>query len=129
VKRLRDDLNGETRYQAAIDLAVEAKFLAMLKHPNIVRVRGVVGKPGHYDFMIMMDCLNLTLREKIVEWTYEMKIRKTATQNIFKRLFHVGSRQPADSSLLNPALLDIHTEKLLAVYDLVRGMKFIHSNK
>lgn len=132
VKRLRDDLQeGETKYNAAIDLAVEAKFLAALKHPNIVRVRGTVGKPGHHMFMIMMDCLNLTLREKIIEWAYDIKIRRNATHNVFKRIFHLGAyyTQPTDSSKVDPAVLDVHTERLMAAYDLVRGMKFLHSNK
>jgi hypothetical protein len=130
VKRLKCDLKDETKYNASIDLAVEAKFLAALKHPNIVRIRATVGRPGHDSFMIMMDCLNLTLREKIVEWAYETKIRRNATRNVFKRIFHFGGfpNHPADSSKLNPAMLDVHTEKLMASYDLVRGMKFLHSN-
>lgn len=134
VKRLRGDMvEGETKYNAAIDLAVEAKFLAVLKHPNIVRVRATVGRPGHDSFMIMMDCLNLTLREKIVEWDYDAKILRNATANVLKRIFHVigniHHHQPDDSSKINPAMRDVHTEKLMASYDLVRGMKFLHSNK
>jgi serine/threonine protein kinase len=122
---------GETKYNAAIDLAVEAKFLAALKHPNIVRVRGTVGKPGHDRFMIMMDCLNLTLREKIVEWAYDVKIRRNTTHSVFKRMLHIGAHynQPTDSSKVDPATMDLHTERLMAAYDLVRGMKFLHSNK
>jgi hypothetical protein len=107
-------------------------FLTRLKHPNIVRVRGTVGRPGHDNFMIMMDCLNLTLREKIVEWDYDTKIRRNATQNVFTRIFHIGSHrrfQPADSSKINPAMMQVHTEKLMAAYDLVRGMKFLHSHR
>jgi serine/threonine protein kinase len=131
VKRLRGDLHkGETKYNAAIDLAVEAQFLAVLKHPNIVRVRATVGRPGHDGFMIMMDCLNLTLREKIIEWDYDTKIRRNSTTNVLKRLFQIGNHhQPDDSSKMNPAMMDVHTEKLMAAYDLVRGMKFLHSNK
>jgi hypothetical protein len=103
-----------------------------LKHPNIVRVRGTVGRPGHDNFMIMMDCLNLTLREKIIEWDYHSKTRRNTTLNVLKRMFHIGSHrhyQPADSSKINPAVVDVHTEKLMAAYDLVRGMKFLHSNR
>jgi hypothetical protein len=139
VKRLRGDWESdedeETKYNAAIDLAVEAKFLAALKHPNIVRVRGTVGRPGYDSFMIMMDCLNLTLREKITEWAYDLKIRRNATHNVFRRwlqlgpLLHLGVQQPADSSQLSTKYMDLHIEKLMASYDLVRGMKFLHSHR
>ncbi|KAG7345162.1 sserine/threonine protein kinase with PASTA sensor domain [Nitzschia inconspicua] len=133
VKRLRSDIEDEeTKYNAAIDLAVEAKYLAVLKHPNIVRVRATAGRPGHDNFMIMMDCLNLTLREKIVEWDYDTKILRNATSNVVKRILRIGNQnysQPDDSSKMNPAMMDLHTEKLMAAYDLVRGMKFLHSNR
>jgi hypothetical protein len=80
----------------------------------------------------MMDCLNLTLREKIVDWDYDTKVRRNSAQSVLEFLFHTASHRrfhPADSSKINPSLIDAHTEKLMAAYDLVRGMKFLHSHR
>jgi hypothetical protein len=130
VKRLREDFAERKRkFSAAIDLAVEAKFLAALTHPNIVRIRGTVDKPGRNSFMIVMDCLTLTLREKIEVWsTREMKIRHSPGF-LWKRIlgpFH--PHRPA-TERGEQELTDLFIEKLMAMYDLARGMKFLQSKR
>ena len=41
LKRLRPDLPSDVEYaRGALDLAIEIKFLSVLKHPNIVKMRG-----------------------------------------------------------------------------------------
>ena len=83
-KQLRDDLifkNGEnykTREESEaafykwtiglMDLAMEAKLLASLSHPNICKLRGTAGVPGQPDYMLVLDRLYVTFDEKICEW-------------------------------------------------------------
>lgn len=156
VKRLRDDFEEKrSKYNAAIDLSVEAKFLASLKHPNIIRARGTVEKPGHDDFMIMMDCLNLTLREKMQDdWNPLLQAAKLpvwrnrrSSSSAEASAIH-RSRGSNDNSShsqnskkwfqklicnfnppnyeTDPVLKESYVEKLMAMYDLARGLKFLH---
>ena len=81
IKRLRHEFaTTEIQLEAAIDLASEAKFLASLHHPNIVKMRGTVGTPGTPAFGIVMDCLVLTLREKMDhQWNHPNGSKKKNT--------------------------------------------------
>jgi serine/threonine protein kinase len=161
VKHLREDFAlKRSKYDAAIDLAVEASFLKLLKHPNIIRIRGTVDKPGHDAFMIVMDCLNMTLREKMTdEWNVIMDtctrpgwrsrrrnsssiatatLRRShvstpslsrsgeAPKNWFQKL--IGSFNPPNYEN-DPVLKELYVEKLMAVYDLARALKFLSEKR
>ena len=59
----------------AADLVVEAKFLASLEHPNIVKLRGMAaaGTSGFatcrsQGYFLLLDCLQCTLDDKLEEW-------------------------------------------------------------
>ena len=39
IKQLRTDLSSSNRMDGAIDISIEAKFLAVLEHPNIIKMR------------------------------------------------------------------------------------------
>jgi hypothetical protein len=120
VKRLRDDLMGNQRIDAVVDLAVEAKFLASIRHPNIVKMRGTVGQPGSQEFMIVMDCLVMTLREKMEQWNEEQKV-SSKTAGLLSRILQNRQRQDA-------LLKDQYADKLLAVYDIARAMGYLHNH-
>lgn len=45
-KKLKDNLQGETKISGVIDLTIEAQFLSRLSHPSIVKLRGTGGEPG-----------------------------------------------------------------------------------
>jgi hypothetical protein len=127
VKRLRDDLtllgedDQQQRMDAAVDLGVEAKFLASIRHPNIVKMRGTVGQPGSQDFMIVMDCLVMTLREKMEQWDDEQKVSSSKTGFRLSRILRNHQRQDA-------LLKDQYADKLLAVYDIARAMRYLHNH-
>eukprot|EP00804_Cyclotella_cryptica_P020464 CCRYP_014435-RA/>CCRYP_014435-RA protein AED:0.14 eAED:0.08 QI:0/0/0/1/1/1/5/0/482 len=59
--------------QGLIDLSIEAQFLACLNHPNIIKMRGLAGKPFSPDFGIVLDRLYMTLEDKIDFWKEEKK--------------------------------------------------------
>lgn len=77
IKLLRKKLLSNTRefQHAAIDLAVESKYLAALSHRNIIKIRGLTaGGTGafrtgkHDDFFIIMDHLQETLEHRMQRW-------------------------------------------------------------
>jgi len=106
---------GDAQIQAAVDMAMETKILSSIDHPNIVKVRaimGTFGKPN--DFGIIMDRLNDTLRDKIEHWAVE---EKGAKGSLIKR---VSGRM--DVERRNELLL----VRLYALYDIARALKFLH---
>jgi hypothetical protein len=108
----------DQRLDAAVDLAVEAKFLASIRHPNIVKMRGTVGQPGSHDFMIVMDCLVMTLREKMEQWEDE---KKGSGRGMLRRMLQNHQRHDALRK-------DQYADKLLAVYDIARAMRYLHNH-
>ena len=77
-------------------------------------MRGTVGLPGSSGFMIVMDCLTITLRTKIQVWKEE---EKHYSKGILR---FVSNRRNISDTLF--------AEKLLAVYDIARAMRFLHNN-
>ena len=114
VKCIRQDIPDEMKEDAAIDLASEAKFLASLSHPNIVKLRAVVGVPGHEDFHMVMDRLYSTLNQKIVEW------RKT--EKTYKGFLCYFGRRQED-------LDHVRIDRMVALYDISRALRYLHSKK
>lgn len=68
VKRLKNDLQGDTKISGAIDLAVEARFLSSLSHPHIVKFHGTGGEQGSADFFIIVDRVQIILSDVITIW-------------------------------------------------------------
>ena len=93
VKRVRDDLlNHETMLNAIAYLAMEAKFMSSIRHPNICKMRATAGIPGRKDFMVIMDCLNTTLRERMEEWKQQQQQQRGGGKKTFlERLLLQGS--------------------------------------
>lgn len=69
VKQLREDLNKSSAECGAIDLAIEAKFLSILSHRNIVSLHCVSeSSPGDKDFFIVIERIDRTVGEEIRAW-------------------------------------------------------------
>lgn len=94
IKFLRKKLLSNTRefQHAAIDLAVESKYLAALNHANIIKIRGLTrggtsafrtGK--HDDFFIIMDHLQETLEYRIQRWQQRNEKVSHPSQEYFPR--------------------------------------------
>lgn len=113
VKRVREDLQGEQMVFAAMDLATEAMFLSTLSHPNIVRLRGAAGVPGHPSFMVIMDRLYLTMDEKIQIWQADTPLANGGC-------FGCGSSPDAYN--------DDVVERIVVGYDAARAVSFLHQN-
>ena len=117
-KGIRDEAMVKDWTQEAVkDLACEAKFLQSLHHPNIIRLRGTMGTPGDPDFGLVLDRMSGTLRDKIRDWK---RIREGAS---FVNLLMCCSRERA--YFCNKLFL----EQIMAVFDIARGMKYLHSKR
>ena len=114
VKHLREGVGVEIKADSVYDLACEAKYLASLKHPNIVKLRGTVGIPGSPGFMLILDRLTLTLEEKIHQWRLDQRKFRGAL-GIFRRDV-VG-------------LADLYMQRLVVLFDISRAMRYLHKKK
>mmetsp|Transcript_51811 Transcript_51811/g.60536 ORF Transcript_51811/g.60536 Transcript_51811/m.60536 type:complete len:466 (-) Transcript_51811:335-1732(-) len=113
IKKLRPDLSETNRAKGIMDLAIEAKFLSVLWHPNIVKMRAFADSssvlPG---FFLILDRLYGTLDDKIDEW--EEDYAKIKGSRWFRR---------AD----NKVEMQIHwVDKLLVAYDMACAMRYLH---
>ncbi|KAL7522350.1 hypothetical protein ACHAWX_007036 [Stephanocyclus meneghinianus] len=73
LKQLKATDNEKQIRQGLIDLSIEAQFLACLSHPNIIKMRGLAGRPFSPDFGIILDRLYMTLEDKMDFWKEEKK--------------------------------------------------------
>jgi serine/threonine protein kinase len=114
IKHLREGVGVEIKADAVYDLACEAKYLASLTHPNIVKLRGTVGTPGSPGFMLILDRLTLTLEEKIHQWHLDQR-KFRGTLGIFRRDI-VG-------------LQDLFMQRLVVLFDISRAMRYLHKKR
>jgi hypothetical protein len=114
VKRLRNGLEKRKMLSAAVDLAAERDFLASISHPNIIRLRGTVGTPGHSGFMLLMDRLHVSMNEKLREWKQDIR----ATKSCFG--MRVRHKEMYDTILC---------AQVVAAYDIARALNFLHGRK
>jgi len=115
VKRLHRDLSDLERARGMIDMAIEAKFLSALWHPNIVKMRGTASGPVlDTNFFIIMDRLYGTLTDKIGQWS---KVQSRHKGN----LFGMGGDKNQKKQLL--------VERLVVAYDLAAAFWYMHEKK
>ncbi|KAL3758729.1 hypothetical protein ACHAWU_001456 [Discostella pseudostelligera] len=117
IKMLSDEcLEDPERFVGGvIDLAVESKFLSVIRHPNIIKMRGMSdGNPYDRGFFVILDRLYSTLTVQIAEW----KKKVDGTKGIGKILDMKGKKKAK-------AWLD----RLVVVYDLSTALEYLHSQK
>lgn len=103
----------QTFVNTMVDLAIEAKFLASVRHPNIIKMRAMSeGFMSTSDDFIVLDKLYGTLEAKIVQW-------KVSDENSFARLFDFRGRH-------EKAFL---AERLTVAYDVGSALSYLHDRK
>lgn len=110
IKQLKRSLAGTKRADGAIDLSIEAKFLSVLSHSNIIKLCGTGGTPGHPNAFIILDRLYGTLGDRIEVW----KMKEREFSGIIKR-------KKSQLKLL-------FNDRLLAGFDIARAMKYLHDH-
>ncbi|KAL3944479.1 MAG: hypothetical protein SGBAC_001456 [Bacillariaceae sp.] len=113
VKQIRRDLYPDKREEAAKSLSKEQKFLQTIQHPNICRLRGIVGQPGGSNYMLILDKLNHSLLQQVVDWKEELPSSAFAF--------------PWKSPKVQETEARVLCERLFALYDIAQAVSFLHS--
>ncbi len=93
-----------------IDLAMEVKFLSILRHPNIIKLRAVADMDScAKNFFIMLDSLDLTLGDQIDVW------RKQKPGG-----FGCQARKKREEDF---------SDRLCIGYDICSALSYIHANR
>lgn len=115
IKRLHHGLGTLERARGTIDLAIEARFLSVLWHPNIVKMRAVGSGPSlHHNFFIVMDRLYQTLDKRVKEW-------RDAHRSAKGNIFGIGAKKEELRTLL--------LERMVVAYDLASAFEYMHENR
>uniref|UniRef100_A0A7S0C561 Protein kinase domain-containing protein n=1 Tax=Proboscia inermis TaxID=420281 RepID=A0A7S0C561_9STRA len=107
--------NKKQHFNGIIDLAVETRFLAYIRHPNVVRMRAMsMGDPYKSGFFIVMDRLYDTLSTRIPIWAAEHKKNK-------------GLLRKWRGGVMANRLL--WSRRLVVILDIASVLKYLHSMK
>lgn len=114
-KKLQDSCynDASTFINGIVDLAVEARFLAILRHANIIKMRAVsTCSPYDSNFFVVLDRLYDTLTTRLIKW------QKQKPAGIKKLLDRGGKKESA-----------FWAERCGFAYDLACALKFLHQSK
>jgi serine/threonine protein kinase len=112
IKRLHDKSreNPSIFARAVVDLALEARFLSVLRHPHILTLRGVAATdPYDGKFFLVLDRLYEILSERLQTWKKKQPSRLMDRTGKKKRCLYIDRCQVA--------------------YDICCAVKYLHSLK
>jgi len=97
-----------------MDLAIETRFLAVIQHPNIIKMRAVSTiDPYRDNYFIVLDRLYDTLTDRLAAWKESKK--KT---NGFHRLRDLkGDKKKA-----------LWIDRVLVAHDICSALRYLHGN-
>ena len=114
IKKLSADvMNDPNRFVAGIiDLAIESRFLAVIKHPNIIKMRAKSDTdPYKPNYFVVLDRLFDTLNKRFGIWAKA----KAKTTGLGKLRDMKGKKKG-----------DLWIERLLVAYDLAAALRYLH---
>eukprot|EP00980_Cylindrotheca_fusiformis_P025064 scaffold12982_cov129-Cylindrotheca_fusiformis.AAC.12 len=95
---------------AVVDLAVEARFLAVVRHPNIIKMRATEARdPFHSDYFIVMDKLYDIMPQRLKKW-------KSRKKTGIKKLFDMKGKKAQA----------FWVERLTVAYDIACALSYLH---
>jgi len=117
IKKLSDEcLNDPERFVGGIiDLATECRFLSVVRHTNIIKMRAFAdGNSFDSGFFVVLDRLYDTLTLKITKW-------RKATDKFSGpgKLLDMKGKQKKK----------VWIDRLICVYDLSTALEYLHSHK
>jgi hypothetical protein len=96
-----------------VDMALEAKFLSAVRHPNIIKMRAMeVGNPCQSEYFIVLDRLYDTLNDRITKW-------QKKDNNGFAKLFDFQKKK--EKHFL--------AQRLTVAYDIASAIEYLHNLK
>jgi len=94
---------------AVVDLAVEARFLAIVRHPNIIKMRAMEARdPFHSDYFIVLDKLYDIMPQRLKKW-------KSKKKSVLKVLDVKGKKKQ-----------EFWVERLTVAYDIACALSYLH---
>jgi len=105
----------------------ETKMLRRLKHPNVIRLRGVhCGSPTKIDYFIVLDRLTCTLQDKIYQkWRADQKSIDKLKGSLANRLSF--GRVYKKRGLMEEH--DLKMDKLYVMLDLANAIAYLHEKR
>mmetsp|Transcript_60767 Transcript_60767/g.72166 ORF Transcript_60767/g.72166 Transcript_60767/m.72166 type:complete len:382 (+) Transcript_60767:66-1211(+) len=118
IKKLSKEIvygNDEDLFVKAVtDLAIEVRYLAVIEHPHVVKMRAMAScSPYDTNYFIIMDRLYDTLQKRFKIWK-EKAVRYKGVMGVVRDM--KGRKKN-----------EILYEKLIVAYDLASAMNYIHS--
>lgn len=106
----------ELAVKGIVDLALEAKFLAVLSHRNIIKLRAV--STGHSylgNYFVVLDRLYDTLEQRLKTW----KITDKKLSGFLSSKTKKGKEKKNDHEI----------DKLIVMFDIASALGFMHEKK
>lgn len=100
----------QTFINSIVDLAVESRFLSVVRHPNIIKMRGMdSGDPFDPNFYVVLDRLFDIMPMRLKQW-------KKKKSNVVGKLFDPkGKKKQA-----------FWVERLTVAYDIACALSYLH---
>jgi serine/threonine protein kinase len=99
-----------TFVNTVVDIAIEAKFLSSVRHPNIIKMRAIsAGNLCQPNAFLVLDRLYDTLTDRIHQW-------KKKDQNTLSKLFDFQNKR--ENNFL--------AERLTVAYDIASALQYLH---
>ncbi|GKZ00660.1 hypothetical protein MPSEU_001018200 [Mayamaea pseudoterrestris] len=112
IKKLQESAwrDPQTFINGIVDLAIEARFLSVIRHPNIIKMRAVgSGSPVSTTYFVVLDRLYDTLSVRLNKW------RQRKFTGIKRLLDRKGKKE-----------LAFWLERVTVAYDLTVALKHLH---
>mmetsp|Transcript_22056 Transcript_22056/g.54485 ORF Transcript_22056/g.54485 Transcript_22056/m.54485 type:complete len:568 (+) Transcript_22056:226-1929(+) len=113
IKQINDHLNTASKIDGAVDLAIEAKYLSCISHPNIINL--VATPSGSTSYFLVLDRLSASLDRRIYnEW-----------QPLVSKL---GGKFGVGKLTHKKQLADLWQSRLEVMHDVAKGMAYLHQH-
>lgn len=113
IKRLRDE---ERLHAGIVDLAVETRFLAVLEHTNIIKLRGIASDSMYTkNYFLVLDRLYDTLQTRLKAWKGLDKRQRSLVGVVTDRK---GAKRK-----------ELLSQRLAAAYDLSSALEYLHERR
>jgi len=102
--------------QGTVDLAIEARILSAVTHPNIIKMRAsAMSDPFREGYFLVLDRLYDTLEARLVQWTSR---RNRISGLAGKVLDRTGTKAAA-----------LYEERIVGAYDLSAALAHLHEQR